>query len=81
MKKIEIVEFKQRCLELLDQLDGDGLIVARNGVPVARVMPLGRTDTNPIGNNTDLIGSLRGKMKIKGDVCSTGSQWDANGKS
>ena len=74
MKKIEAEEFKKRCLELLDEMEAGGLIITRDGKPVAHVLPLG-------GNNGDLIGSLRGKIEIKGDVFSTGIDWEANAQS
>ena len=67
MKKIEASEFKEQCLKLLDHLDADGLIITRDGVPVARVSPYVR-------NDGDLIGSLRGKLKVKGDVLTTGCE-------
>ncbi len=70
MKKIEAAEFKHRCLELVDHLSVDGLIITRDGVPVAHVLPYVR-------NDGDLIGSLRGKIKIKGDTLTTGCQWEA----
>ena len=71
MKKIGAAKFKEQCLALLDQLDADGLIVTKHGKPVARVLPY---DTQ----GADLIGSLRHKVKIRGDVFTTGLRWDAN---
>ncbi len=65
VKEIGAAKFKEQCLALLDQLDADGLIVTKRGKPVARVVPY---DTQ----NTDLIGSLRHKVKIRGDVFTTG---------
>lgn len=73
MKKIEAAEFDEECLELLDQLDAEGLIITRDGVPVARVLPYVR-------NDGDLIGSLRDKLKVKGDVFTTGCRWEADAK-
>ena len=65
MKEIGAAKFKEQCLALLDNLDADGLIVTKRGKPVARVIPY---ETN----DGDLIGSLRGKLKIKGDIFTTG---------
>ena len=73
MKKIEAADFKKQCLELLDHLDEDGLIITQKGAPLARVLPYNR-------NDGDLIGSLRGKLKIKGDVFSTGCLWEADAR-
>ena len=55
-----------------DRLDTDGLVVTKRGKPVARVVPYGHEDA-------DLIGSLRHKIEVKGDVFTTGVRWDAEG--
>ena len=65
MNEIGAAKFKEQCLALLDQLDADGLIITKHGKPVARVIPF---DTQGV----DLIGSLRHKIKIRGNVFSTG---------
>lgn len=74
MKEIGAAKFKEQCLALLDNLDADGLIVTKRGKPVARVIPY---ETN----DGDLIGSLRGKIKIKGDIFTTGLRWEADDQS
>ena len=74
MKEIGAAKFKEQCLALLDQLDSDGLIVTKHGKPVARVIPYGTQDA-------DLIGSLRHKVRIRGDLFTTGIRWDANAES
>ena len=74
MKKIGAAKFKEQCLALLDQLDADGLIVTKHGKPVARVVPYD-------SQGVDLIGSLRHKIKIRGNVLTTGLDWDANAQS
>ncbi len=66
MKEIEAAKFKEQCLALLDQLDADGLIVTKRGQPVARVVPY-------VSEEAELIGSLRGKIEVKGDLLTTGS--------
>ena len=71
MKEIDAEMFKEQCLELLDQHDADGLIVTKHGKPVARVIPFGN-------QGADLIGSLRHKVKVRGNVFSTGLHWDGN---
>ena len=71
MKNIGAAKFKEQCLALLDRLDADGLVVTKHGKPVARVIPFD-------AEGADLIGSLRHKIKIKGDLFSTGLDWDAN---
>lgn len=78
MKKIEAVDFKKRCLDLLDNVDDDGLIITRDGVPSARIVPFQGISADHGGfSDAELIGSLRGKIKIKGDLLTTGCQWEA----
>jgi len=68
--QISASKFKEQCLGLLDHLDEDGLIINKHGKPVARVLPV-HTKCR------DLIGSLAGKIRINGDIESTGIKWDA----
>ena len=70
MKTINVAKFKEQCLALLDNLESDGLVVTKRGKPVARVIPVA-------AECADLIGSMRGKIKVHGDILSTGLRWDA----
>ena len=70
MKSVPAAKFKEQCLALLDQLDPDGIIITKHGKPVAKVVPI-HTDS------AKLIGSLKGKIKIKGNILSSGVKWDA----
>ena len=72
MKTIAAAKFKEQCLSMLDHLDPDGLVITKHGKPVARVLPAERA-------SADLIGALRGRVSIKGDVQSTGLTWEAHG--
>ena len=74
MKRIGAAKFKEQCLALLDQLDAEGLVITKRGKPVARVLPYESQEG-------DLIGSLRHKLKVKGDVFTTGLRWDAHDQS
>ena len=74
MKKIGAAQFKEQCLALLDTLTAEGLIITKHGKPVARVVPYPRA-------SADLIGSLRGKIEVHGDILSTGIGWDASAES
>ena len=74
MKRIGAAKFKEQCLALLDQLDADGLVVTKHGKPVARVLPYD-------SQGAELIGSLRYKIKVKGEVFTTGLRWDADAQS
>lgn len=74
MKTIGAAKFKEQCLALLDRLDVEGLVVTKHGKPVARVMPYDQ-------QCADLIGSLREKIKVRGDILTTGARWDADAQS
>ncbi len=70
MKKIPISKFKAECLKILEQLAPDGLEITKHGKPLAKVFPVEQ-------QSASLIGSLRGKIKKKGDIFSTGVKWNA----
>lgn len=74
MKTIGATKFKEQCLALLDQLGPEGLIITKRGKPVARVIPYDNQDA-------ELIGSLRDKIVVKGDIFTTGVRWDADAES
>ncbi len=70
MQRIGAAKFREDCLTLLDRLEPDGLVITKHGKPIARVYPYDRTSAH-------LIGCLRGKIVIDGDIRSTGLRWDA----
>lgn len=70
MKVLNVSDFREQCLALLDELPPEGVLITRRGQPVARVMPVHE-------NNADLIGKLAGKFEIRGEIFSTGEEWDA----
>ena len=59
-----------KCLALLEQLEPEGLVVTKRGKPVARVLPIPREPEQ-------MIGSLKGEIKVMGDILSTGLDWKA----
>jgi prevent-host-death family protein len=63
-------EFKEKCLALLDEVGPEGIIVTKHGKPVAKLIPIQVA-------SKDLIGSLKDKIHIKGDILATGVAWDA----
>jgi antitoxin (DNA-binding transcriptional repressor) of toxin-antitoxin stability system len=71
MKKIGAAKFKEQCLALLGKLSPEGLVITKHGKPVARVIPYPQ---EPVA----LIGALREKLAIKGDILSTGVSWDTD---
>lgn len=70
MKEIAAAKFKEQVLSILDNVDEDGIVITKRGKPVAKLIPIG-------ADSVSLIGSLKGKIKIKGDILSTGARWDA----
>ena len=74
MKTIGAAQFKKQCLALLDRLDAEGLIITKHGMPVARVVPYDQ-------QCADLIGSLQHKIKVRGNILTTGIRWDADAQS
>ncbi len=70
MREIPAAKFKEQCLALLEEVGPDGIVVTKRGKPVAKLIPIG-TD------GASLIGALRSKLEIKGDILSTGIEWDA----
>jgi prevent-host-death family protein len=70
MRKVAAAKFKEQCLAILDRLDPEGIVITKHGKPVARLLPVERA-------SADLIGVLRGRIRVKGDVQSTGVAWDA----
>ena len=70
MKSIAAAKFKEQCLALLDRADPDGIVITKHGKPVAKLIPYGT-------ESSSLIGSLANKIRIKGDLLSTGVRWNA----
>ena len=70
MKALNVSEFRERCLSLLDHLPADGVLITKRGEPIARLLPVKR-------NSADLIGRLAGVLEVDGDIMSTGEKWNA----
>lgn len=73
MRQIPAAKFKEQCLALLESVDADGIVITKRGKPVAKLIPLG-------ADSATLIGSLRKKLKITGDIMSTGVKWNAESR-
>ena len=67
---IGAAKFKEQCLALLDRLPPEGIVITKHGKKLARLVPYREA-------NGDLIGSLRDKIQIYGDLTSTGVDWEA----
>ena len=70
MKTMGAAEFKQKCLSILDEVGPEGIVITKHGRPVAKLIPIETA-------SSALIGTLKGRIKIKGDILSTGLRWDA----
>ncbi len=72
MREIAISEFKAKCLAILDEVQKtkQAVRVTRRGKPVAEVVPPSPTATK------DWMGSMRGEVKILGDIISPASDPD-----
>jgi antitoxin (DNA-binding transcriptional repressor) of toxin-antitoxin stability system len=70
MKRLNVSEFREQCLSLLDHLPAEGMVVTKRGKPIARILPVRK-------NHADLLGKLAGVLEIHGDILSTDEKWDA----
>lgn len=70
MKTIAAAKFKEQCLSVLDTVGPEGIVITKHGKPVAKLIPIER-------ESAAMIGTLRGRLKITGDVMSSGLRWDA----
>jgi prevent-host-death family protein len=70
MKQIAAAKFKEQCLALIDRVDEEGIVITKRGKPVAKLIPI-RTES------AELIGKLKGRVRVKGDIFSTGLSWHA----
>jgi prevent-host-death family protein len=70
MKQVPAAKFKEQCLALLDTVDQEGIVITKRGKPVAKLIPYG-------ADSASLVGALKGKIEIRGDILTTGLKWDA----
>jgi prevent-host-death family protein len=70
MKRVAAAKFKEQCLSIIDRLDPQGIVITKHGRPVARVLPIEHA-------SAELVGSLRGRIRVTGDLLSTGVKWTA----
>ncbi len=70
MRQISASKFKEQCLSLLDNLPPDGVVITKHGKPVAKLIPIS-------SDSASLIGGMKGKLEIKGDIFSTDEQWNS----
>ncbi len=70
MKTMAAAKFKEKCLAILDSVDTEGIIITKHGKPVAKLVAIQ-------AESDAMIGKLRGRLRIKGDITSTELRWDA----
>ena len=70
MKEIAAAKFKAQCLAILETVDPEGIVITKRGRPIAKLIPLRSAPR-------ELIGLLRDRLKVKGDLLSTGTRWNA----
>jgi prevent-host-death family protein len=73
MQIVSASKFKAHCLAFLDRVDPEGIVITKHGKPVAKLIPVG-------AEPAALIGSLKDKIRIKGNILSTGLAWDAQSR-
>ncbi len=71
MKSIPATKFKEQCLSLLDSVGPEGITITKRGKPVAKLVSVGR-------EGRALIGCLKDKVKVRGNILSTGMTWEAD---
>ena len=62
-RRVTAAEFKSKCAKLLDQVEarGEPIVITKRGVPIAELAPV-------CGKSESLVGSLRGRIEILGDI-------------
>ncbi len=69
VKSIGAAKFKEQCLSLLDEIGKEGLVITKNGKPVARLVPYSE-------DRLSCIGKFEKKIKVHGSTLSTGIKWN-----
>ncbi|MDQ2712346.1 MAG: hypothetical protein M3Y24_08990 [Acidobacteriota bacterium] len=54
MKTLNVSDFREQCLQLLDGLPGDGVLITKRGRPVAQTIPIPSSCSDLIGSIKDL---------------------------
>ena len=73
MRTIKASEFKAKCLKIMDEVaeTGDAVMITKNGVPVAQLVPA-------VQKPETVVGALKGSVTIHGDIISSlDIPWDA----
>lgn len=68
MELIDAAEFEKQWFSLIDSLPQEGLVITEDGRPLARLLPLPRESSGPVG-------SMKDKIQVTGNLLSTGQIW------
>ena len=70
-RMIKASEFKAKCLALMDEVarTGEGVVITKNGKPVAELVPHRNQAEGP--------GLLKDRLFITGDILPIDVEWDA----
>ena len=71
VKTLNITEFRAQCLQLLEQVPTEGILITKRGQPVAKIVPVRRSPAELIGNVPSLA------TDPDDDLFSTGIRWNA----
>jgi len=71
MKVLNVTEFREQCLQLLDGLPSDGVLITKRGRPVAKLTPVASSCVSFIGSVKNIV------VDPEDDLFSTGIKWDA----
>lgn len=71
MDNISASQLREKGVSILKSVGPEGVIVTKRGRPIARLLPY-HNDCR------DLIGIMKGRIKIKGDILSTRLRWNAD---
>jgi prevent-host-death family protein len=57
------IEFKARCLELMDHVaaTGNPVVITKRGKPLVRLVPVAQRPRS-------IVGALKGHVRIRGDI-------------
>jgi prevent-host-death family protein len=69
-KTVGAAKFKEQCLSLLESVDSEGLIITKNGKPIAKLIPYHQ-------DQAQYIGKFKSMIKVNGNIMSTGIKWNA----
>ena len=74
MTQTSASKYQEQCLALLDQVGPEGVLITKRGKPVAKLVAVE-------SGFKSLIGTLKGRIRIRGDINSSGIDWRATSRS